>query len=49
MILIFSELWSLVLNYNTGDVELYKELKSIYADKWLESQNGVSCSTHIKR
>ncbi len=29
MILIFSELWSLILNYNTGDVELYKEPISI--------------------
>ena len=25
IILIFSELWSLVLKYNTGDVDLYKE------------------------
>ncbi len=34
MILIFSELWSLILNYNTGDVELYKEPISIYADMY---------------
>ncbi len=39
------ELWSLVLNYKVGgDVELYKELKSIYTDKeWMkERRNSLS-------
>lgn len=36
------ELWSLVLNYNQGNVELYKELKSIYTDKeWLEKREII--------
>ena len=36
------ELWSLVLNYKAGDVELYKELKSIYADKeWVEKREII--------
>ncbi len=36
------ELWSLVLNYKAGDVELYKELKSFYTDKeWMEKREIV--------
>lgn len=36
------ELWLLVLNYKAGDVELYKELKSIYTDKeWLEKREII--------
>lgn len=36
------ELWSLVLNYKAGDVELYKELKSIYTDKeWMKEREIV--------
>ncbi|HSH36621.1 SWIM zinc finger family protein, partial [Schnuerera sp.] len=36
------ELWSLVLNYNQGNIELYKELKSIYTDKeWLEKREII--------
>ncbi len=36
------ELWALVLNYKAGDVELYKELKSIYTDKeWMKEREIV--------
>ena len=36
------ELWALVLNYKAGDVELYKELKSIYTDKeWRKEREIV--------
>lgn len=36
------ELWLLVLNYKAGDLELYKELKSIYTDKeWMEKREIV--------
>ncbi|WP_353097674.1 SWIM zinc finger family protein [Tissierella praeacuta] len=36
------ELWSLVLNYNQGNLELYKELKSIYTDKeWLKKREII--------
>ncbi len=36
------ELWSLVLKYNAGDVELYKELKSIYTDKeWVKKREII--------
>lgn len=36
------ELWSLVLNYKAGDVELYKELKSIYTDEeWMKEREIV--------
>ena len=36
------ELWSLVLDYNAGDVELYKELKSIYTEEeWLEKREII--------
>lgn len=36
------ELWALVLNYKAGDVELYKELKSIYTDtEWMKERKIV--------
>lgn len=36
------ELWALVLNHKAGDVELYKELKSIYTDKeWLKKREII--------
>ena len=36
------ELWALVLNHKVGDVELYKELKSIYTDKeWIKEREIV--------
>lgn len=36
------ELWALVLNHKAGDLELYKELKSIYTDKeWMEKREII--------
>ncbi len=36
------ELWALVLNHKAGDMELYKELKSIYTDKeWMKEREIV--------
>ncbi|NLJ41886.1 MAG: hypothetical protein GX352_09835 [Clostridiales bacterium] len=36
------ELWSLVLHYKEGDIELYKELKSIYTEgEWLEKREII--------
>lgn len=36
------ELWRLVLDYKAGDLDLYKELKSIYGDKeWINEREKV--------
>ena len=35
------ELWLLVLDYKAGDVELYKELKSIYTEKEWEEKREI--------
>lgn len=39
------ELWSLVLQYKAGDVDIYKELKSLYSDKeWEEKRELIFSS-----
>ncbi len=36
------ELWALVLNYKASDLDLYKELKSIYSDEeWMKEREKV--------
>jgi hypothetical protein len=36
------ELWSLVLKYRTGDVELFRELKSLYSqEEWVEKREII--------
>ena len=41
-ILYEEELWALVLNYKASDLDLYKELKSIYSDEeWMKEREKV--------